>query len=461
LYADNDGDGFGSGNPVACGVANHTDCNDDDPAVHTPITYYKDNDHDGFGDPGNSTSECSPNPPSGYVGNNTDCDDGKLLYKDNDGDGFGSGSPVACGVAGNTDCNDGDASVHTSITYYKDNDNDGFGNPANTTTVCSSSPPSGYIGNNTDCDDTKLLYKDNDGDGFGAGSPIACGVENNTDCNDNDATVHVPVTYYKDNDNDGFGNAGNTTSVCSSTPPTGYVSNSTDCNDGNGAIHPGAVEVCGNNIDDDCDNQVDEGCTTTCTNATGLTTTNITAHSATLNWTASVNPAQWQIQYKKVSTGAKWINIKLAGSARSVNISGLLGNQTYNWHIRAKCGKTWTSYSSVKSFKTLSVQVSSIAQQAAPLKNVDKEKSSALWLYPNPSNGQFVIDLRVAENLSANAKIELVNMMGQTVSTENGSISNGRLQKNISMSSSLAQGIYLVKIIVNGKIYVAKLIYAK
>jgi hypothetical protein len=28
LYADNDGDGLGSGNPVACGVTNHTDCDD-------------------------------------------------------------------------------------------------------------------------------------------------------------------------------------------------------------------------------------------------------------------------------------------------------------------------------------------------------------------------------------------------------------------------------------------------
>ena len=64
------------------------------------------------------------------------------MYKDNDGDGFGAGSPVACGVASNTDCND-DASVHTSITYYKDNDRDGFG----------------------------------------AGLPVAYGMTNSTDCN--------------------------------------------------------------------------------------------------------------------------------------------------------------------------------------------------------------------------------------------------------------------------------------
>lgn len=33
-----------------------------------------------------------------------------------------------------------------------------------------------------------------------------------------------------------------------------------DCNDANAAIHPGAVEVCGNQLDDNCDGRTDENC---------------------------------------------------------------------------------------------------------------------------------------------------------------------------------------------------------
>nr|WP_317131464.1 Calx-beta domain-containing protein [Panacibacter ginsenosidivorans] len=293
LYADNDGDSYGAGSSVACGVDNNTDCNDADGTVHTPQTYYADNDGDGFGDVNNSISECTSTPPSGYVTDNTDCDDSKLLYADNDGDGYGAGSSVACGVDNNTDCNDADITVHAPQTYYADNDGDGFGDANNSISVCASTAPSGYVTDNTDCDDTKLLYADNDGDGYGAGSPVACGVDNNTDCNDADGTVHSPQTYYADNDGDGFGDANNSISECSSTPPSGYVTdntdcddskllyadndgdgygagssvacgvdNNTDCNDADGTVHPGAAEICGNGIDDNCDGHIDEGCNT-------------------------------------------------------------------------------------------------------------------------------------------------------------------------------------------------------
>src|SRR5678810_391065 len=99
---------------------------------------------------------CQLTQPSGYVTNNTDCDDTQKLYQDADGDGYGSTILVACGgVINNTDCNDNNLVIHAPVIYYQDLDNDGYGNILNVITACSTVPPTGYVINSSDCDDTK------------------------------------------------------------------------------------------------------------------------------------------------------------------------------------------------------------------------------------------------------------------------------------------------------------------
>ena len=111
-------------------MANSTDCNDSDGAVHAPITYYKDADTDGFGSATVTTSVCSATAPATYVTNSSDCNDAVVVYADNDHDGFGAGAKVSNCVG------------------------------------------TGYVANSSDCDDTKVVYRDSDGDGFGYGAAV-------------------------------------------------------------------------------------------------------------------------------------------------------------------------------------------------------------------------------------------------------------------------------------------------
>lgn len=321
-------------------------------------------------------------------------------------------------------------------TFYPDADDDGYGSPSGTTIV-------------SFCSNSLSNY-----------------AANNTDCNDGDTAINPATKWYRDIDNDNY-YAGSAVVQCSS-PGTGYkrtgLTGGGDCNDNNAGINPGTVEVCGNGIDDNCDGKVDETGCATCTNATNLSTTNITSNSATFNWEATANPVQWKIEYKQLATGSKWTSIILAGYLRSTVISSLKANQKYQWHIRAKCENSWTSFSDAAEFKTISgtsnIMAKSSNEQAISLTEVE-EQSSATKLYPNPGKGQFMIELRLSQDINTNAKIQLVNMMGQTVSAESANISNGILQKKISISSSLAAGIYMVKILVDNKTYLARLIYEK
>jgi hypothetical protein len=66
---DNDSDGYG----VNCSAG--TDCDDNNSAIHAPVSYYRDADGDGYGDADNASEFCSLTAPAGFVTDNADCDD--------------------------------------------------------------------------------------------------------------------------------------------------------------------------------------------------------------------------------------------------------------------------------------------------------------------------------------------------------------------------------------------------
>ncbi len=255
-YRDNDGDGYGnSTNTIqACSVpsgyvSDSADCNDDNSAVHPGAVeicdtvdndcdgevdegvtniYYRDNDGDGYGDSSTTTTGCSA--PSGYVSDNTDCNDSDATIHP-------GGSEVCDGV--DNDC-DGDIDDGlTTTTYYRDDDGDGFGDPDPEKTTQACSAPSGYVSDNTDCNDSDVAIH--------PGASEVCDDDVDNNC---DGEIDETTTYYRDDDGDGYGDSGNTTQSCFA--PSGYVADNTDCDDSNAAIHPGVVDYCGDGIDKDC-----------------------------------------------------------------------------------------------------------------------------------------------------------------------------------------------------------------
>jgi MYXO-CTERM domain-containing protein len=170
------------------------------------------------------------------VGDSTDCND-------NDSSISPSGTEVCDSV--DNDCDqdiDEDSAVDVQ-TWYADTDSDGYGNPSSTDIDCDQ--PSGFVADNTDCDDNESTTH--------PGADEYCdNIDNDCDqVTDEDDAVDA-LTWYADTDGDGYGDAGNPTNAC--TQPANHLTDDTDCDDNNNAVHPGATEYC-DTIDWDCDNE--------------------------------------------------------------------------------------------------------------------------------------------------------------------------------------------------------------
>ncbi len=210
------------------------DIDDADSSVTDATTWYADSDNDTFGDSSNTSVSCSQ--PSGFVSDDSDCDDASSAVNPN-------ATETCDGIDNDCDnlIDDDDTGVTGTTTFFADGDSDGFGDSSNTSDACSQ--PTGFVTDNTDCDDSSSAA-------FPGATEVCDSIDNDCDTEIDEGTGGN--TFYLDSDNDGFGDSTQTTDSCEQ--PTGYVADNTDCNDSDASVFPGAAEVCLDGVDSDCDN---------------------------------------------------------------------------------------------------------------------------------------------------------------------------------------------------------------
>ena len=87
--------------------------------------------------------------------------------------------------------------------------------------------------------------------------------------------------------------------------------------------------------------------------------------------------------------------------------------------------------------------------------------TAQLNLYPNPNSGQFVIELKLDDDVNTEADIQIMNALGQNIYLERTAIVNGELFNPVKFDGAISDGNYFVRVIVGNKVYTGKIIYQR
>ncbi len=456
------------------------------------LLYFEDADGDLFGDNTSSTLSCSP--VAGYVTDNTDCDDSQAAINS-------SILEICNGFDDN--CNglldDADPTITGQPTWFVDADFDGYGD---TTTLAACNLPVGYVNNNLDCNDAN--------NAINPSAIESCNLIDD-DCDfivDEDVTY---ITYYADVDLDGYGNALSSISVCTGIIPAGYVINSTDCNDANANKFPGNIEVC-NSTDDDCDVLIDEGVVIATATALGPTTfcngSNVTLQAGagtgySFQWKKNgVNiSGATAITYVASKTGNYSVLVSVAGgcNATSTSISvtankkpnpsiTALGSldiclagsvtlktaskagDTYQWFKNgvAIVGATANTYTAttIGTYYVKQTNVSGCFKNSTSVIvtsscKIGDGNAETLIISPNPATNIVHINIGFVDAYSGNALLLMYNNLGEVVFNAEQLFSNNHIAMQINIPAILPAGMYQIQLIVDGKLYDSKLIINK
>lgn len=388
-------------------------------------------------------------------------------------------------------------------TWFADADGDTYGDPSVTTTTCDGIAPSGYVGNNLDCNDANAAVNP-------AATEICNGIDDDCDALTDDADPGVTglSVFFEDADGDGFGNGAVTVFACALAP--GYSVDPSDCDDTQSTVYPGATEIC-DGLDNDCNGEYDEGVVTaTVTPAVGASTCKPNFFTFSAN-TGVGYTYQW-FKNGNIITGATnstyatnkpayyQVQVNVPGGCFAVSTESFLAvNPGPNANIFAPNGtslcttvKLKASYDATYSWQwykddgaipgatgylyfptTAGVYYCSITTAAGCTRNTATlavsacredepvAAASALFeVYPNPSAGDFNLSMEL-NTTETNAQVAVLNMLGEQIYSGNMTIAFGTVNETISLPEATSAGMYIVRVMVAGQEFTKQLSIVK
>ncbi len=187
-----------------------------------------------------------------------------------------------------------------------------------------------------------------------------------------------------------------------------------------------------------------------CAAPSGLVSSKITATSAKLSWNANPDANNYQVQY---TAGGNTTIITTKNT--SLTLTGLPPSTTVKWMVKSRCKScginAWGTYSPLSSFTTASLKQLALDQQPA----------STLVVFPNPANVNFTVNFNIGYPSEQPYTIAILDLAGHVMMTEEGTLADGLLSQDVSLTRGISDGMYFVTITADGKQFRERLIVTK
>jgi hypothetical protein len=134
--------------------------------------------------------------------------------------------------------------------------------------------------------------------------------------------------------------------------------------------------------------------TPSCLDPTVLTATNITATSADLSWIENGSATSWNVEWG-ATPFTQGTGTLASGVTNPYNLTGLLGNTTYQYYVQADCGGSGTStWAGPYSFKTLCnafpAPYTEAFENAGTIPSCWSMSGGEIWRFANTGTGNHI-----------------------------------------------------------------------
>ncbi len=451
-YTDADLDGYGAGlganycsDPGSGFSINNLDCEDSDASLNPGeidlcngidndcdglidndaifTTYYYDGDGDSYGNSLDLGTTFCTTPGVEYVLNNTDCDDANSAIN--------PGASEICNAI-DDDCDGTPDDGLLFTTYYADIDSDTYGDAFNSTSTCDG-VPSGYVTDNTDCDDAQSTVNP-------GATEICDGLDNDCDGDYDEGTVTAIVS------------PSGTVQACKGEPEIltanagiGYTYQWFK----NGNLIIGATSM-SYSVTKPANYQVQVNIPDGCF---ALSEATFVAVGAAPNANISAPNGTSLCAVVKLK-----INYNAANSYQWYKDDALIPGATNYLYFATTPGDYFCVVTNISNgCERTSATLTVTACKEGEIVDEAKEEMD---VYPNPAMSEFTVELAI-NSLENVATIQLFNIMGELIYNTNSTVKNGLIAEHIALENTVPGGLYIVKVLVGNKEYTKQLVVQK